>query len=249
MDKVRILNIDVHNFTMNDLLSSLTKGIVFTPNVDHLVKLQKDIEFFRIYSQADYVVPDSAIIVALSKLIGPGLKERINGADLFAEFCRYRAQDENTRVFMLGGLGEVASRAKENINLRFGRRIVVDAMSPTAGFESRIDECSDIVDRINRSDANVLAVCVGAPKQEKWIAAYKSRLPKVDLFFAIGATIDFEAGTLRRAPAWMQRAGLEWLFRLTQDPVRLWKRYLFDDPPFLYYIALQILGLYRNPFG
>ena len=93
-----------------------------------------------------------------------------------------------------------------------------------------------------------LAVGVGAPKQEKWILKYKDLMPNVKIFMAIGATIDFEAGNVKRAPQWMSRYGLEWLYRLLSEPSRLWKRYLVDDLPFFWLILKQRFGWYRNSF-
>jgi len=101
---------------------------------------------------------------------------------------------------------------------------------------------------INQTNANVLVVGVGAPKQEKWINEYKKSLPKIKNFMALGATIDFEAGIIRRAPYILQKYGLEWMFRLINEPRRLWKRYLIDDLPFIILILKQKMKKYNNPF-
>lgn len=95
----------------------------------------------------------------------------------------------------------------------------------------------------------MLLVGVGAPKQEKWIYKYKNRFDKVKLFMALGATIDFEAKHIPRAPQHVQKSGLEWLYRLYREPQRLWRRYLVEDIKFFYYFALQLIGRYKNPFG
>ncbi|MCD8290789.1 MAG: WecB/TagA/CpsF family glycosyltransferase, partial [Prevotella sp.] len=108
--------------------------------------------------------------------------------------------------------------------------------------------CKELVRIVNDSGANVLLVGVGAPKQEKWIMKYRDLMPEVDLFMALGATIDFEAGTLKRAPSVWQNLGLEWLYRFLKEPKRLFKRYFVDDMQFFYYFAKQLLGLYKNPF-
>ena len=89
---------------------------------------------------------------------------------------------------------------------------------------------------------------VGAPKQEKWIVKYRQQMPNVNLFLALGATIDFEAGTLQRAPKVWQKIGLEWLFRFLREPRRLFRRYFIDDIKFFYFFAKQLLGIYKNPF-
>ena len=138
--------------------------------------------------------------------------------------------------------------AKIKINSKLGRTIVIGTYSPSFGFEKKEDECEEIVRIINASKANVLVVGLGAPKQEKWIVKYKDRFSKVKIFMALGATIDFEAGNISRAPKYFQTLSLEWLYRLIKEPKRLWKRYLVDDTPFFYLILKQKLGIYKNPF-
>ncbi|WP_238392893.1 WecB/TagA/CpsF family glycosyltransferase [Myxacorys almedinensis] len=108
-------------------------------------------------------------------------------------------------------------------------------------FEKNEAECRLIVERINRSTATVLVIGVGAPKQEIWISKYKSQLPQIDIFMAVGASIDFEAGNKPRSPQWMSNAGIEWLYRLYCEPKRLWRRYFVDDLPFFWFILKQKL--------
>lgn len=114
---------------------------------------------------------------------------------------------------MLGAAEGIAQKAMVNINRKIGRQIVIGAHSPSFGFERNEKECVELVDIINISGATVLLIGVGAPKQEKWIVKYRQQMPNVNLFLALGATIDFEAGTLQRAPKVWQKIGLEWLFR------------------------------------
>jgi exopolysaccharide biosynthesis WecB/TagA/CpsF family protein len=102
---------------------------------------------------------------------------------------------------------------------------------------------------INSSGANVLAVGVGSPKQELWIVKYKDLMPNIKIFLAIGASIDFESGLLTRAPKLLTRMGLEWCYRIYQEPARLWKRYLLDDLPVIKYLFLHKIGLYQNPWS
>ena len=110
------------------------------------------------------------------------------------------------------------------------------------------DECEELVRIVNESGANVLLVGVGAPKQEKWIIKYRDKMPGVKVFMALGATIDFEAGTLKRAPKIWQKIGMEWLYRCMKEPKRLFKRYFVDDMQFFYYFGKQLLGIYKDPF-
>ena len=133
---------------------------------------------------------------------------------------------------------------QQKINQKIGRTIVVNCYSPPFGFEKDEIECQKIVDMVNNSDATVLVIGLGAPKQEKWLYKYKDYFKYIKIFMALGATIDFEAGHVKRAPKWMSEIGLEWLFRLLCEPKRLWKRYLLDDIPFFLLIVKQKLNLY-----
>ena len=246
--RVNILGIQIDNIGMRELLDRLgiSGGVVFTPNVDHLIKLQKNREFYRVYQEADYRVCDSQLIMFASRFLGQPIGEKVSGSDLFPAFYRRYGNDESFKIFLLGGLDGVAEKARRNINAKVGRNLVVDTYCPPFGFEHDPVECRKITQMINNSGANVLAIGVGAPKQEKWICQYRTRLKKVKVFMAIGATIDFEAGNMKRAPVWMSSAGLEWLYRLASEPGRLWRRYLVEDLAFFVLILRQKLNLIRK---
>lgn len=248
MHMVNILNINIQNISNNELLSVLTKGVIVTPNVDHLVKLQKDKEFYQIYQKADWVICDSRIIAIGLRFLGTPIREVIPGSSFFSSFCDYHKNNKNIKIFLLGAAEGVADKAKNRLNNRIGRDIIVGAHSPSFGFENDEKECEAIVRMINESNANVLLVGVGAPKQEKWIFKYKNQLPYINLFLPLGATIDFEAGNIKRAPVIYQKLALEWFYRMFKDPKRLIKRYLIDDISFFYFLIKQKLGLYKNPF-
>lgn len=243
MEKVRILNAEIDNLTESEALQQLKQGVVFTPNVDHLILLQNDPSFLKVYETADYKLCDSKIIYYVSRFLGSPVKEKLSGSDFFPAFCNYHKDNEEIKVFLLGAKEGVAAQAQENINAKLGRELVVGAHSPSFGFEKNEEECLKIVEEINASGATVLAVGVGAPKQEKWIHQYKDKLPNIKIFFAIGATIDFEAGNKKRAPKWVTEIGLEWLYRLLSEPKRLWKRYLIGGPIFCWLIFKQKLKL------
>jgi N-acetylglucosaminyldiphosphoundecaprenol N-acetyl-beta-D-mannosaminyltransferase len=240
-DSVVILGITIHNLSMIELLEKLNLygGTVVTPNVDHLMRLQKEADFREVYKDADYAVCDSKIVQYASYFLGQPIREKISGSDLFPAFCQYNKNNQDIKIFLLGGKEGVARQAQIKINKKVGREIVVESYSPSFGFEKNEAECQMIVEKIRSSGATVLAVGVGAPKQEKWIFKYKSYLPNIKIFLSIGATIDFEAGCLSRSPQWVSAMGIEWLYRLAMEPKRLWKRYLVDDLPFLFLILKQ----------
>lgn len=248
MKTVSILNLSIDNVSKVELLEKLySGGIVFTPNVDHLIKLQKDQEFYKAYNIATYKVCDSQIVMYASKFLGTPLKEKISGSDLFPAFYNHYKDDPNIKIFLLGAEEGVAKRAQEKINRQIGRNIIVGSHSPSFGFENNETECLEIVEAVNKSGATVLAIGVGAPKQEKWILEYKEQLANIKIFLAIGATLDFEAGNKPRAPKWMSNLGIEWLYRLLSEPQRLWKRYLVDDLPFFWLVLKQKLNSYQKP--
>ena len=242
MNTVRILQAQIHAVTCDELLNRLDRGVLFTPNVDHLVKLESDEEFRRCYDRADWVVCDSRILYFCSKLLKRSLPETIPGSSFFPAFYRYHRNNPDCRIFLLGAAPGVAIRAMERINADVGRRIVVGAHSPSYGFEKNEEENRQIYDIINRSGANVVLVGVGSSKQEKWIMRHKDRKPGVDIWMALGATIDFEAGNIRRAPKILQKLCLEWFYRFCMEPKRLFRRYFIDDVKFFYYFMQQLLG-------
>lgn len=248
MKNIDFLNIKIQVITQQELLRNLKKGALITPNVDHLVKLQKDEDFYRVYQQAEWVVCDSKILYLMSKLLKEPLPEAIPGSSFFTAYYMYHKDDPNCKIFLLGAAEGIAEKARQNINKKVEREIVVGAHSPSYGFEKNEKECEELVRIVNESGANVLLVGVGAPKQEKWIMKYRDRMPNVDVFMALGATIDFEAGTLKRAPEIWQKCGMEWLYRALKEPKRLFKRYFVDDMQFFYYFGKQLLGAYKHPF-
>ena len=138
------------------------------------------------------------------------------------------------------GLKNVANVVKRKINDQVGKEIIVEAHSPSFGFEQSLQESEMIVKKINDSDANVLVVGLGTPKQEKWIFQNRSKLLKINLFMGVGATLDFIAGTQKRAPLWIQKIGFEWAYRLLQEPRRLFKRYFTTNAVFAYLLVKEM---------
>lgn len=244
----QILNIHIHRITAKELLRQLDSGIMFTPNVDHLVKLQHDADLYNAYMQAEWVVCDSRILYGASKLLNRPIPEPIPGSSFFEAYCENHQKDPDCRIFLLGAKEGVAAEAMRRINMRAGRSLVVDAHSPSFIVERDETECEEIIKRINVSGATVLVVGLGCPKQEKWIAKYRRKMPSIRLFMALGATLDFEAGVLRRAPHSWQRFGLEWFYRFLKEPRRLFRRYFVEDMTFFWYFGKQLMGKYHNPW-
>lgn len=247
-NRINILNVEIDNITQQDLLKQLTRGVLVTPNVDDIMKHQWDEEFHRSALQAEFVVCDSRILYLVSKVLKTHLQESIPGSSFFPNYCEYHKYDD-TRIFLLGAKEGVGEEAKRRINERIGREIVVGTYSPPFGFEKNAQECDHIVEILQNSNANVVLVGLGNPKQTIWIYKYKDRLPNIDVYLALGATIDFEAGIIKRAPKIWQKMYMEWFYRFLQEPRRLFKRYFIDDPKFFWYFGKQLLGLYKDPFA
>lgn len=242
----RLLNVWVDNLSMKQLMATLDEGIVFTLNPDHLYHLQRNRDFYNAYRQADFITSDSKYVFWGLGWIGRRIQEKVSGSDIVPAYCAHHRNNPAVRVFMLGAAPGIAQRALEVINTREGRDVVVGAHSPSMKFVNDEQEIADVIRIINDSGATCLIIGLGAPKQEIWITKYRSAMPKVKVYMGVGATIDYEAGVVKRAPRWMTRTGLEWLYRITTEPKRYWRRYL-RDMEYFWLLLLDGLGLYRSP--
>ena len=247
MSKIRILNVDIDDVTMDELLAR-REGAFLTVHVDMLMKFQKNRAFYEILPNFDVITCDSQIIYFASKLLGRPIRERVSGSDYLPRFYTKYADDPSITMFLCGAGDGVAERAAERINAKVGREIVVGTYSPPFGFERDPDEVERTLKHINESQATVLVVGLGTPKEDHFIVDHRHELPNVKLFMPLGGTIEYEAGRMRRPPAWVTTAGFEWLWRVITEPRRRWKRYLVEQPPALWLFALQRIGRYKNPF-
>jgi exopolysaccharide biosynthesis WecB/TagA/CpsF family protein len=242
----RLLNVWVDDLTMSELMQRLDAGMVFTLNPDHLYHLQRNAAFYSAYSKADFITSDSKYVYWSLGWIGRRIQEKVSGSDIVPTFCQHHRGNPDVKVFLLGAGPGIAQRALERINARVGRDIVVGAHGPSMNFVSDEQEIAQVTERVNASGATVLIVGLGAPKQEIWMDRYRSAMPKVKILMGVGATIDYEADAVVRAPRWMARNGLEWLYRITTEPKRYWRRYL-RDMEFFWLVALDGLGRYKGP--
>jgi exopolysaccharide biosynthesis WecB/TagA/CpsF family protein len=143
----------------------------------------------------------------------------------------------------------VAEVARQRVNEKVGREMIVGTDSPPFDYDRRPGEVDRMAEKIHASKASVLVIGLGAGRQEKFIVENRARLPHVKTFLPLGGTIDYEAGALKRPPAWVTNVGLEWFYRLAKEPKQRWRRYLVHQPPVLYHLVRQRFGLYRDPFG
>jgi N-acetylglucosaminyldiphosphoundecaprenol N-acetyl-beta-D-mannosaminyltransferase len=242
----RILNAWVDGVTLDDLLDVLDEGVLFTINPEHLYQLQRNSEFAQAYSNATYVSCDCRYVYLALKLLGRDVGNRACGSDIVPAYWRKHARNPGVTMFLLGAGPGVAEKARDRITRLAGREIVVGAHGPSFNFLDDEQECAEAIDIINRSGATCLVVGLGAPKQEIWIHRHRRRLPSVKVYMGVGATIDYEAEAVKRAPAWMRDSGFEWVYRVITEPGRYLRRYA-RNTEFVWLAVLDGLRLYRPP--
>ena len=214
-----------------------------TANIDYLAKAAGDTEYRRILCMCDLVMADGMPIVWASRLFGVPLRERVAGADLVPQFARM-AGLRGYSIFLLGATPEVLEAAARHMEkLSPGVRIVGKVSPPICALDAFENE--PILDEIARARPDILLVAFGSPKQEKWISRNRQRL-SVPVCIGIGASLDFLAGTVRRAPAWMQHSSLEWLYRVWTEPQRLAPRYFGDAVWMTRYLTVQVAVHFRG---
>nr|WP_281417136.1 WecB/TagA/CpsF family glycosyltransferase [Kistimonas asteriae] len=195
-------------------------------------------EFCKVVNNADMVVPDGKPLVWAQMLLGHKKARQIRGQDLTMALCK-AAPEKNLKVGFYGGTPETLFVMKKCLSEQFfGLDIAYDFSPPFRPLTPLEDE--EVIKSINDSGVQILFVGIGCPKQECWMAEHKDRLNCVML--GVGAAFDFIAGNKKHAPRWMQSIGMEWLFRLLSEPNRLWKRYMKQNPRFLWYFTQQLLG-------
>jgi N-acetylglucosaminyldiphosphoundecaprenol N-acetyl-beta-D-mannosaminyltransferase len=229
---IALLGVAFDAVTMDEALARIEAMIatrrphyVVTPNVDFLAQARHDADLRRILREADLVLCDGTPLVWASRWLGNPLPERVAGADLAPRLIA-RAAEKNYRLFFLGATPEANAQAVARLHAQYPGLAIAGHYAPPFASLAKMDH-TDIVRRIRAAAPDILFVSFGCPKQEKWIAMHY-RTVGVPVCLGVGAVIDFLAGNMRRAPRWMQRSGTEWLFRLAQEPRRLFRRYAHD---------------------
>jgi N-acetylglucosaminyldiphosphoundecaprenol N-acetyl-beta-D-mannosaminyltransferase len=222
-----------------DLVGAGKRAIIVTPNVDHIVTMEHDEEMRRVFENAHYRYADGMPLVWLSWMrYQQGLPARVTGADLLFSVAEGAAR-RNASIYLLGAQPGVAVKAADQLTTLYPGLNICGIHSPPFGFEQDDELSEKIVAAINGTEANILFIGVGTPKQEKWAYRWRDQL-RCDVILGVGAAIDFAAGTTRRAPRIVQQSGLEWMWRIAGDPKRLLPRY-YNDRKF-FRIALRELG-------
>lgn len=204
--------------------------IAVTPNIDHIVRLDAAQDFKMQYAHADFIFADGMPVVWASRMAAVRLPERVTGSDLFVSLAR-DAVRESLRVFVLGGMPGQEQFLQE-LFAQYYPGLHIDILCPSMQFDPAGEEGAAAVEQVNRFKPDILFVCLGMPKQETWAFLYKDQL-QASLVMCVGAAMEFALHLKKRAPDWMQRMGLEWFWRLCDDPGRLWHRYLVRGARFI----------------
>lgn len=238
LNRMRFMNIDIDNVTMKEAIEYIMDCIekkehmyVVTPNVDHIVQLQNNPALLDAYKNSGLVVTDGTPLIWISKLYGTPIREKICGSDLTPLLIEEMWRRDKS-IFLLGAMPGVGDMAANELRRRHPGIRIAGIYSPPRGFENDAEEMERVLDVLNASGADALFVGLGAPKQELFMYRNKDKY-NIPASLGIGATIDFLAGEIKRAPKWINIIGFEWLYRILQDPKRLIKRYLVDDMKFI----------------
>jgi N-acetylglucosaminyldiphosphoundecaprenol N-acetyl-beta-D-mannosaminyltransferase len=247
--KSNILGVGISATTMDETLAQISHWIkqreqhyVSVCNVHTVMECQQDSKMRAAVNGAGIATPDGMPLVWLGRAKSHRTVQRVYGPDLMLGLCDLSAQKGYTHYFY-GGAEGIPELLSQRLTERSPSLRVVGAYSPP--FRPlTAEEDAEIVRQINAVRPDVIWVGLGTPKQDLWMAAHRDQL-EAPVLIAVGAAFDFHAGRKKQAPCWMQRNGLEWLFRLLSEPRRLWKRYLVYNPLFVTLVLLQALGLRR----
>jgi N-acetylglucosaminyldiphosphoundecaprenol N-acetyl-beta-D-mannosaminyltransferase len=209
-------------------------------SVHGIIMAHDDPEIAKILNGADIVTPDGMPVVWALRSFGSPKQQRVYGPTLMRNICQ-RAAQVGLRIFLYGGSQDTLTRLEEQLRNRFPSITIAGSYSPPFRLLSGAEDQS-VQDMIRASDSDIVFVGISTPQQEKWMYDHRSCFPGVTMI-GVGAAFDFHSGRKKQAPGWMQRNGLEWLFRLAVEPTRLWRRYLLITPRFLPLWAMQKLKL------
>lgn len=237
---ISVLNLPAALEAIANAVRTRRKGYICVTGVHGVMEAQNDMAFRKILNEAFLCTPDGMPMVWMGKLNGHREMRRVYGPDLMLDVCAW-SETSGCRHFFFGGASGVVEQLQQKLTTRFPQLQIVGTYTPP--FRAlNPEEAVDLIHRINGLKPDIVWIGLSTPKQEKFMAQYWQKLD-VTLLVGVGAAFDFHAGRVPQAPAWMQRNGLEWLFRLRQEPRRLWRRYLKNNPIFVFRVLCQLLGL------
>lgn len=237
---LHFLGIDIVNTTMAEALDwfeqrvqAKQKSLLFFANPACLNIAYEESDYRHVLQEAERVLPDGIGIKIGCRMLNEGMLDNINGTDFFPRLCE-RAANTGLKLYLLGGLPGVAALAAQAMQKRYPKLIIAGTRD---GYFDHTQE-SDVINSINLSGADILLVGMGAPKQELWLARHRGQL-QPSVCMGVGGLFDFYSGRIPRAPVWMREIGMEWAWRIAQEPGRMWRRYIVGNPLFLYRVWLQ----------
>ncbi len=243
--KFNILGVDISAisfgdacFLIEEYINSKKKGYICTCPVNTILECRRNAFASKSLQSATLVTPDGIPVVWLGKLNGHKNMARVYGPDLMLEICRI-SNDKGYKNYFYGSTSEVLSKLSANLKFSFPDLTISGMYSPPFHSISSKED-AEIIEEINKSNSDILWVGLGSPKQDIWMYEHRDKL-NVPIVIGVGAAFDFIAGTKKQAPKWMQRSGLEWLFRLATEPGRLWKRYILGNMLFLYLLLKEFI--------
>jgi N-acetylglucosaminyldiphosphoundecaprenol N-acetyl-beta-D-mannosaminyltransferase len=249
ISRVNILGVAISAITMSQAVDQISRWIenrvcqyVSVCTVHTVMECQTNETMRRVINRAGLATPDGMPLVWLSRWQSETAVSRVYGPDLMLALCQLSAEQGYSHYF-LGGAAEVPALLAHNLQTRFPGLQVTGAYSPPFRPLTPAEDAR-IVEQINRADPDIVWVGLGTPKQDLWMAAHRAQLT-APVLIGVGAAFDFHTGRIPQAPRWMQQTGLEWVFRLCQEPKRLWYRYLVYNPLFILLVTAQLLGLRR----
>ena len=247
-NKKRLCHLMLNKISFNEIVEDINSGIVskekrlIVPvNLDMMRMAYKNKEFNAVINESSLSVVDGKPLIWLSKIVRNGIKEKISGSDLIypvLDLCN----KNHYSIFIVGGINDVPEKACAAIKEKYPNVVVKGYHSPVFGFEKNADETQKVVECINQSKADIVLLCLSAPKQELFFNKNKASLIDAT-YICAGATVDFLAGNVKRAPKWMSKVGLEWFYRLMKEPRRLFKRYWLD---FWFLIKIFFIALFQK---
>jgi N-acetylglucosaminyldiphosphoundecaprenol N-acetyl-beta-D-mannosaminyltransferase len=234
LNRVPFMNTYIDNITLDEAIERIEIcikerhiGQIITPNVDQIVRLEWDEYFCKICKNSELLLVDGHPLIWIAKLYGQPFKEKICGSDLVPKLCEL-AVLKGYSIFLLGAAPGVAKKAAENLRMKWENLKIAGTYSPPIGFETDSAELSKMNEMLRNSNADMLFVGMGVPKQDIFIFENMNKY-QIPMSFSIGGTIDFLAGFQKRAPVWMNKLGFEWLYRFLCNPKRMFKRYFIND--------------------
>ncbi|MET0858404.1 MAG: WecB/TagA/CpsF family glycosyltransferase [Telluria sp.] len=240
-ERITMMGCQIDNLSMEDTLATI-EGFIrsgqphqhVVVNVDKLVKASRDEQLRRIINECALINADGMPVVWASRLLGKPLKERVAGVDLF-EALMARAAGKGWRVFLLGAREEVVQAVRATYLRKYPQLAIAGVRN---GYWNGEQEEAGVVEQIRASGADLLFVAISSPKKEQFLGRYQAAM-KIPFAMGVGGTFDVAIGKVKRAPRWMQKAGLEWFFRFLQEPRRMFRRYFIDDMAFIWLLIKE----------